>query len=231
MRLAVLDNLYTTVEDRAATDLFAAMMRVRASGYAAFYPNLYVPFDRSDFIATHYLVCADENDSLAPQGGYKKVSLERCDAYGVEFPILPWIAESEAHRHALVVGALVDEYRRSSRQLTYNGSLVLKPHARPRTVLRLLREVTAALAWEHYEQTRGAEITVAVLRTHTDAWFRELGYAPIMWDGKELPPLRHPGSAEDRFLVLLLREPGPWARACYEKHAEMLGARVRVGGA
>jgi hypothetical protein len=230
VRLVVLDDVCAGAEDRAATGLFGRMVRMRASGYAGFYGARAMPFDRSDFIATHVLLCTDEGGALEPQGGFKKVSLERSDAYGVEFPIVPWVRAPGADRHALAVAALVDEHRRSGRRLTYNGSLVLARGARPRTVPRLLREVVAALAFEHHLETGGAEITVAVLRTGTDDWFPEVGFEPMHWEGEPLRPVAHYAAPGDRIVPMVLEEPGPWTRECYEKHARLLEERVRLGG-
>jgi hypothetical protein len=230
MRLVVLDNLLASAGEHAAAELFADMVRLRAGAYAAFYPSRFVPFDRSDFIGAHYLLCTDEGGALQVDGGYKKVSLDRCDAYGVEFPAYWWIRRSEDPRHAFALDALVDEHRRSGRRLTFNGGLALRPRARSRTSPRLLRELAAALAWEHHQETRGTEVTAAVVRARTQEWFRDLGFAPLSWEGEDLPAVTHTDSASDHCLLMVLREPGPWARACHERHAAVLGARRRVGG-
>lgn len=231
MRLLVLDHLLASVGERPALELFAEVVRLRTEAYAAFYPSRFVPFDRSDFIATHYLLGTDEGGALGVDGGYKKVSLDRCDAYGVEFPAYWWIRESDDARHALALDALVEEHRRSGRRLTFNGGLALRPSRRARTSPRLLRELAAALAWEHHQETGGTEVTAAVLRARTHEWFRDLGFAALSWEGEDLPAVRHTDSPEDHCMLMVLREPGPWAQTCYERHAEILGSRRRIGGA
>jgi hypothetical protein len=231
VRLVVLDDVLASIGDRTAAELFAEMVRLRAGAYAAFYPKPFVPFDRSDFIATHYLVCADEGGTLRADGGYKRVPLDRCDAYGVEFPAYGWIRRSEDRRHALALDALVDEHRRSGRELAFNGGLALRPRDRARSSPQLLRELAAALAWEHHQETGGTEVTAAVLRARTDVWFRELGYVPLAWDGDELPAVTHTDAPEDQCVTMVLREPSAWARDCHERHAALLAARLRIGGA
>jgi hypothetical protein len=229
IKLVTLNNFYANLQNPKAFELFVGMMQMRASGYGRFYSPHFLPLDRSDFIASHYLFCAAEGNELIPQAGFKEVSLDLCDTYGVSFPILGWLRRTGVSEHRRAIENMIDEYRHSGRPLVYGGHVAIRKNARPRTLPRLLRELIAALVYINWkEQGSFAEITVSVLRTQTYIWFGELGFKPLHWAGRPLTVIPHVESPKDSVLFMEMHEPSDWTRHCYEKHKPLIDSRILI---
>lgn len=229
LRLAVLDNVAAAIHQPLAAELFTGMMRARADGYGSLYGDTYLPFDRSDFIATHYLICTVERGELTPQGGYKEVSLARCDTYRVRLPILDYCVDEGARQHGLAVDSLLDEHRSGGRPLIYGANIVLRREARSVVGPDFFKELAAALAALRREtQGEYTEIITSTLRTGTDALFERIGFKPLQFAGNTLPAVPHPGSPQDQSLIMVMREPSEWASRCYRKHKGFLDDRLHV---
>ena len=229
IRLATLVNYYMNLQHAGAAELFTGMLRARASAYGSFYSERYLPLDRSDFIAEHHLLCTVGREGLVPQASFKQVALDVCDAYEVRFPMLDWTKRIAGGEHERAVEALVEGCRAEGRPLVYGGHLALRKDARPRTLPRLLRELTAAVIYGSWKEREGfTEVAVSILRTRTNVWFEEIGFKPMSWRGLTLPAIPHAESPQDHVLFMEMGEPSAWARRCYETHKPLLDGRVLV---
>jgi hypothetical protein len=223
LSLVVLDNFYANVNSALGGELFLEMVRMRASAYRHFYSDHYLPSDSSDLIGTHYLLCAVENERLVPQCGFRHVTLDRCDAYGIKFPILQFVEREGVAHHREIVDRLIARHRATGTSLVYGSNIAIRRPIKNRRFPLLLRELSAGILYSTSTINNGfVEVTASTVRTRTEVWFAKMGFRPFEWSGSPLEAIPHPFSQRDTALLMEFREPTAWARECFEKHRDTI---------
>lgn len=126
---------------------------MKTSGYQQEYGEHVLPFDSSDFIASHLLLC--EKDSNIPVLGLKSVTLKKCDDYRIAFPMLAMLDDTKDINSPakLHIQNILNSYRAAgnSESIAYNGSFTINPILRQDKVLmKSLWDVTFSLITNYY---------------------------------------------------------------------------------
>jgi hypothetical protein len=134
--------------------IFPALIQLKTNGYRQEYRSTVLPFDSSDFVATHVLMCEKKNSDLFPVLGFKSVTLKRCDDHRISFPMLGMLERQDALQPRKdVIQKILNSYRENGREdkLAYNGSFTILPHLREDKVfMKYLWEVTFSLISNYY---------------------------------------------------------------------------------
>jgi hypothetical protein len=133
--------------------LFPHLIHFKTAGYQQEYGENVLPFDSSDFIASHLLLC--EKNKNIPVLGFKSVTLKKCDDYRISFPMLAMLDDTKNSNSAakLHINNILDEYRAEgkSESIAYNGSFTINPSLREDKVLmKSLWDVTFSLLTNYY---------------------------------------------------------------------------------
>jgi hypothetical protein len=137
------------------SEMFPKIIRLKTEGYRKEYDQHVLPFDSSDFIATHLLLCEKgSNEELRPVLGFKSVTLKKCDDHRINFPMLGMLENTQSDpMYKKVVSSILDEYRRNSNSanVAYNGSFTILPELREDKVLmKYLWDITFSLLTNYY---------------------------------------------------------------------------------
>jgi hypothetical protein len=132
-QVVVLKAPYGLMSNWSARNTFGEICQLKITGYAKEYPAGILPFDGSDFIASHVALCEKTNTGLVPVMAFKAVTLADCDHHRVNFPILGMVKSPDnTSRHVAYFEEMLRSYRESGRshKLAYNGSFTVHPDAR-----------------------------------------------------------------------------------------------------
>jgi hypothetical protein len=176
-KFVVIRSPHELMEDELTRDLFPKLVQLKVEGYRKEYGNYVLPFDTSDFIATHLVLCEIQKDgSFIPVLAFKSVTLEMCDNYKIPFPILSML---EGNHKKTILGT-IDRYRatNSQSQLAYNGSFTILPRLRENKVLmKYLWEITSSLLVNYYLEYQIPHVfALCVTKFHIHIKKEELGW-------------------------------------------------------
>ena len=145
---------YEIIGEQAVGELFPKIIQFKAEGYQKEYGQFVLPFDSSDFVATHLLLCEKgPGGVLTPVLGFKSVTLERCDNHRITFPIMNFFEGEEGRVYAETIRAKLDHYRTQDlrHKIAYNGSFTINPRLRENKVLmKSLWDITFSLLTNYY---------------------------------------------------------------------------------
>ncbi len=152
----VIQNAQEIIPDPMVRELFPKIMELKTAGYRQEYGNFVLPFDSSDFIATHLLLCEKRQaGDLHPVLGMKSITLKNCDSYRISFPMLSMLETPETKNEAAkeVIAKILDDYRArgATEKIAYNGSFTIRPELRKDEVLKkYLWELTFSMLTNYY---------------------------------------------------------------------------------
>jgi len=146
---------YELMEHSPVQKLLPALINFKTTGYRKEYDPHVLPFDTSDFIASHLLMCEKTTTGdFVPVLGMKSVTLKKCDDHRIGFPMLGMLeALGSTALHKNVVLQMMENYRTQgqSEKLAYNGSFTIHPRLREDKVLmKHLWEVSFSLLTNYY---------------------------------------------------------------------------------
>lgn len=232
LRLVTIDNPFRQLGRPQVQLLFMEMMAKKAEGYGPpDYPEHTLPMDGTDFVARHHLFCLAEPAALRVIGGYKTLSLERCDLYGLT---PPYVGLARANGGARQTGALVDlcERRRAAGLgLLFSAGLTIDRalRRRHRALSTVLKECMAALMLDDSERSGCSPMIIGgTPRFRTDALCEKIGYRAMRDGSGPLPPLHLAHAGMEELHLMLLEEPSDWALSLREKHASLLARRQEL---
>ncbi len=152
IQIVLVRSLYDNVQSKEVKDIWGNLIEMKVKGYKAEYPEGILPFDTSDLVATHLVVC-NKNDSMKPLFAFKSITLDKCDYHRIPFPMIAMTAGKEQDKHVLAVNSLVNHYRetKKSHMLAYNGSFTCDPDCRKYSNFKdLLWDLTLTLLVKYY---------------------------------------------------------------------------------
>ncbi len=196
LKHVLLECPYDTWNNKVLQKYFIEAISLKLSGYLKEYRYGVLPFDTSDFVAVHHLICRDDRFTLTPLMSLKTITLARCNIHDLTFPLLgalrtiPSVAES----HLKVVQDIVNSFDKKPHALAYGGGLTILPEARQdRALVSELWDHLIA-AWLNYDIEAGVTESVgfSAVRFKMTRSFGRLGYQNIDFDGKALPPVSMP---------------------------------------
>lgn len=177
---------HEVIEDPLATDIYPKLIAFKRIGYQKEYGEFVLPFDSSDFIASHVLLCEKQKTGdLIPVLGFKSVTLRRCDDFRIPFPMLGMLESKDNVNQESkdAVLKLMNHYRQNSlsEKFAYNGSFTIIPRLREDKVLmKHLWDITFSLITNYYIES-GIDHVVAVcaMRFNVHKKKEELGWNTI----------------------------------------------------
>jgi hypothetical protein len=155
-RFVLIRTAHEVIQYGLVHDLFPRIIHLKTTGYRHEYGQYVLPFDSSDFIASHLLLCrVDHVEGLLPVLGFKSVTLKVCDDYRIPFPMLGMLESNhhETHDHKGWILNLMNQYRERglSGKLAYNGSFTIHPKFREdKNSMKDLWDITFSLLTNYY---------------------------------------------------------------------------------
>jgi hypothetical protein len=228
--VVTLDNPYRQIANARAQQLFMAVMARKAEGYGPpDYPEHTIPIEPTDFVAWHHLFCLAEDSGLRVIGGYKTVSLSRCDYYHLLPPYLSLAQmRAETDLHAEVLMALCEE-RRPRGDLLFASGLTIDRSLRRehRALSMVLKQIVAALMVNNFVAHGGSPLVGAgALRFKTELLWENIGFHYITNGGVDLPAVRLLHVEMEVLRLMVMEQPSQWAIECLEIHRGLLDARL-----
>jgi hypothetical protein len=231
LRIVCVDNPYECASRKDAREFFADVLKLRLEGYGPDYDHGFLPLDDTDFISRHYFFCVEENGGYRPVGGFRQVSLARCDEYGIEIPLYKLMKALNAHPHAELLRDIIDGHRKRRETLIYSSALTIaKAHRRDRALANLVLELVPALTYcDILDERVVTTIGASALRFKTNAVFERWGYRALEQNGVPLEAVHRPAAAADDYvLCMMLREASAYTKECYFKHQKLIRASMRI---
>jgi hypothetical protein len=142
---------------QSVREIFPKVIDLKTTGYRQEYDKHVLPFDSSDFIASHLLLCEKgTKGELIPVLGFKSVTLEKCDAHRISFPMFGMLEnETTNEPYKAVLKTILDQHRYdgTSAKIAYNGSFTVLPRLRENKVLmKELWDITFSLLTNYYSE-------------------------------------------------------------------------------
>lgn len=177
-KFVVIRSPHELMDNALTRDLFPKLVQLKVEGYRKEYGNYVLPFDSSDFIATHLVLCEIQKDgSYIPVLAFKSVTLEMCDNYRIPFPIISML-ENENHKKTIL--DTVESYRatNSKSQLAYNGSFTILPRLRENKVfMKYLWDIAFSLLGNYYVEYQIPHVlALCVTKFHIHFKKEEMGW-------------------------------------------------------
>lgn len=145
---------YEIMDFDVVQKIFPSLIQLKTTGYRQEYEKHVLPFDSSDFVASHLLMCEKNGAHLKPVLGMKSVTLKRCDDHRISFPMLSMLERLGSDLNSKEsIQKILDSYRRNltEEKIAYNGSFTILPHLREDKVLmKYLWEVSFSLLANYY---------------------------------------------------------------------------------
>lgn len=145
---------YEIMDHEIVRRIFPAVIQLKTTGYQQEYQKSVLPFDSSDFVASHLLLCEKKGRDLVPVLGFKSVTLKRCDDHRISFPMLSMLERADSENCPKeAIQKILNLYRSQGREekIAYNGSFTILPHLREDKVLmKYLWEVSFSLLANYY---------------------------------------------------------------------------------
>lgn len=192
----LLECPYSTWDNKEVQKYFVAAIGLKLSGYLKEYNYGVLPFDTTDFVAVHHLICREDAFNLTPLMSLKTITLGRCQMHDLAFPILSGLRTipTVAENHLKIMQNVVKRFEKTPHSLAYSGGLTILPEMRQdRALVAELWERVIA-AWLTYDIEMGITESVgfSAVRFKMTRSFARLGYQDISLENKVLPPVSMP---------------------------------------
>jgi hypothetical protein len=155
-QFVVVQNPQEIITNDKVGQLFSRIINFKKTGYKEEYGEFVLPFDSSDFIATHLLMCEIQpNQDLLPVLGFKSVTLANCDSFRIPFPMLGMLEKKEDpnSEYKSVINDILNQYRtrKVAHKIAYNGSFTVHPDLRRnKNLMKYLWEVGFSMLGNYY---------------------------------------------------------------------------------
>lgn len=167
-RFVTVHRAYELMDYDLSRTIFPGIIDLKTKGYRQEYPKGVLPFDSSDFFATHLLLCDVTSEVPRPVLGFKSITLAACDEHNTAFPMLGMLERSDdGANDKSVVQQILEEYRgaEATEKIAYNGSFTILPDLRQdRVLMKHLWELSFSLLSNYYTDY-GIEHVLAVCAT------------------------------------------------------------------
>ena len=194
LRHVILECPYDFWSDSEMQRLFCKSIELKLTGYLKEYPYGVLPFDTSDFVATHHLVCDDDKGVFNPVMCWKSISLARCKIHNLVLPPLAGLRTIVAPEHTGAVEAIVGRHSSKASKLTYGGGLTIHPEARKdrQLVTQLWEMMMAGTLSYDLEYGVAETLCFGAVRFKMERVFLGMGYRDLEWDGRALGAVSMP---------------------------------------
>ena len=208
-QVVVLKTPYNLFEDKESQDFFMKMCQLKIKGYLKEYQAGMLPFDSSDFVANHIVLCSKTNEGLAPIMGFKSVSLSTCDFYRINFPMLGMLkSPDDTSKYTAYFENLIQSARLNGTAdtLAYNGSFTVHPTLRGDEFFhKRLWDFGFYLFASHYmEEKINKVVAVCSTKFKVDKKKLEHGWSYVSIEGNNIDAFRCTSLHETSFVPMEL---------------------------
>lgn len=210
-KLILLNCPYDSREDELVQRYFGKIIQFKINGYLTEYPYGTLPFCASDFIADHFLLINQENDEILM--AFKSITLERCLAHNVRFPMLGMIEtvhEEDQRENLIAIQDMIKTYieNKKTHQLAYQGSLTVKPELRKnKELMTTIWELTHSILVNYFtEQKLDRALAICSKKFKVDEKNRIIGWNEIYHQEKALKSFPCKSLANEIFLPMNVQE-------------------------
>ncbi len=230
-QVVVLSSPYSLLSDPLVRSRFLDICNLKIEGYSKEYPEGVLPFDTTDFIANHVVLCEKSPEGLRPLMGFKSVDLATCDFHRVALPIFGMLKGGDVSpQHATYFEEMAASYRQKGRSagLAYNGSFTVHPSARAdKTFMSMMWDLGFFLTAGHY-LTEGTDKVVAVCATKfkVDSKKLERGWTYCEAGGTQLNAYHAYGLFEAELIPMELTDIQTRCRSYFDPFALLWENRI-----
>lgn len=190
LRFVQLEVPYDSWNEKLTQEVFNKTIALKINGYLTTYPYGILPFDATDFVANHLLICEEsQSGSITPLVSYKSISLERCNIHNLVFPCLSILSASNAQLHYGYVNSLLDQFKMNPNAISYESGFTIHPKARmDRDLMKELKTLLMGFSMNH-AQEKGIRcfLGMGMTKVKADQYFLSWGYKAFSDDNGELP--------------------------------------------
>ncbi len=213
-RFVLLQYPYANWENGETRDLFGKMIRLKLRGYVANHFDGVLPFDTSDFLSDHLLVCKETaEEGLVPFMGYRSMPLSRAEFHKLPFGATTLCQASNGPEHEAAIRAVIEDCRKNSKELYYDSSYTVDPAAKNNPAISPeIKNLILAMHTLHHENMEHCELIAGGnLRFKMERLYQFWGYNGLSLGGRALGPLEMPFYAGDKMMVYHLTRWSPGA--------------------
>ncbi len=189
LQVIVLESPYDTLYSEEGKQLFSRLMELKIKGYTAIHGRGVMPFDTTDFIATHIIIANKSDPMNNILMSYKSTSFMACKKYNVPFPFLTLLKTS--HKECLSeMENILLKCESKGEDLSYDTGWTINPEVRDNKKLQsFLKEIVPCLVVHHHDFYKIPHwVTLGILKIKTDQYFFKMGAREI----SSHPILKHP---------------------------------------
>lgn len=198
LKIIILESFYDCLLDpqikERAKSFFIDLMELKLRGYLAEYPYGYMPFDTTDFIATHHAVCEERDGRLVPLMAYRSILGLKAETHLLTFPLLKLMKDIGEPKYVEAVSEFMEECRKKNRPLSFDSAWTIDPEIRKDEALtqELRRIMMGIHVLYHKEIDKSAILAGGVVRFKMERLYRYWGYLPLDLNKVELPNVALP---------------------------------------
>jgi hypothetical protein len=229
-RIVVLDCPYNTWANKETQELFTAIVGLKLKGYLPVYEHGVMPVDSYDFIATHLLVCVEEDSRLRPVTGFKSVTTSACERFNLPFPTNAVLGAGRTGAHGRAVGNIMERCRTTGKELCFDSSWTVDPEFRKQRELNLLLQelfISNVIQWHRPERAHEV-LGTGILRVRTNRFFERVGFHPVELDGAPLPPFEQASLRGSPAVLIHLQQSSDFAQGMAAKHQPLWENRITI---
>lgn len=189
-RITVLECPYDNWADPFTREMFGKMIQLKLTGYRHSYPYGVMPFDASDFVATHLMICNETGKGLDPIMAYRCLTLDRAKTHFLTFPPLALMRAIGADEHRQAIEKIIQDTEQHKKAISYESSCTISPEFRGE---ERLWDLFRMLQVKHHTDAHIDRcIGGGVIRFKVDRLYYFWGYKDLALNGKPLPPVEVP---------------------------------------
>lgn len=230
-KVVVLDCPYDTWSDGITQKLFSSIIDLKLAGYKSYYSDGVLPMDTYDFIATHILVCEEEEGELRPLTGFKSVTSVRCNRFSLPFTASHILSLSNVPQHAEMLASLMKNCDESGNLLAYDSQWTVLPEIKKsRSIHYTLQELFIAnvVHWHTAPSAHHELVGLGACRVRTDKFFERVGFRRLAKEGKPLPTFGYESPTGTEVALIHLDRFSEFATKLAEKYQPLWDDRITI---
>ncbi|WP_372369348.1 hypothetical protein [Candidatus Uabimicrobium sp. HlEnr_7] len=193
LQLVVLNNFYDCSYNNYAKVHFGNIIDLKIQGYSTRYNYGVLPFNTSDYFATHFSVV--EKNSQKMLMTYKTLSYSRCQQFNQTFPALALVMEEENQNqnHQKAIQSAITEAQKTKTELLYHGGFTIHPDYRRKKnkkITHLLFRIAQMCKVNYALETSSSCALVFITEGKKfHKYFTENNYQNLEFAGENLGPV------------------------------------------
>ncbi len=229
IRIVTISNSFKSLENPLARQLFPEIIKIKKDGYGPpEYPDWFLPVDTMDLVCLHHVFCIEEGSTLKPIGSFRQMTLEQCDFYKQEMPILTFAKLYGTPDHVAMIEEIIEGHRKNKTQLLYSsGYAVLHEYRKFKGLSRYLFDLVGALTYlDTMELNISETVAGGAIRFKTDKTFGFHGYEGLKHKGEVLPAITR--KVGDQVLLIGFKEMSDYVKKAYAELQSVIEARILI---